>query len=169
SSTYGGSPAAPAASNQAAGAGARALVKTAANSSLGGAVLVDGRGMTLYALSAERAGRFICASSACTSIWHPLAASGAPSGSVGSLGTVKRPDGSEQVTYAGKPLYTFGRDTSPGQVGGQGIKDVGTWSAIRVGASPATSAGSSGSGSTGGAGTSGSGSSGGEAAGGYHY
>jgi hypothetical protein len=43
---------------------------------------------------------------------------------------VKRPGGSEQVTYKGMPLYTFAADYSPGQTNGQGIKDVGTWNAV---------------------------------------
>jgi len=51
---------------------------------------------------------------------------------VGSLGTVKRPDGTEQVTYKGEPLYTFAQDKEAGEANGQGIKDVGTWSAITV-------------------------------------
>ena len=55
-----------------------------------------------------------------------------PSGGVGSLGTVKRPDGTEQVTYKGMPLYTFAQDQKPGDAGGQGIKDVGTWTAVTV-------------------------------------
>jgi hypothetical protein len=49
-----------------------------------------------------------------------------------ALATVKRPDGSVQVTYKGEPLYTFAQDTSPGQANGQGIKDVGTWSAVTI-------------------------------------
>jgi predicted lipoprotein with Yx(FWY)xxD motif len=68
--------------------------------------------------------------------WHPLAApaGGKPSGSVGSLGTVKRPDGAMQVTYKGMPLYTFVQDQAAGDAKGQGIKDVGTWTAVTTGA-----------------------------------
>jgi len=55
---------------------------------------------------------------------------GAPSGSVGSLGTVKRPGGATQVTFKGMPLYTFAGDTKPGEAKGQGIKDVGVWTAV---------------------------------------
>jgi predicted lipoprotein with Yx(FWY)xxD motif len=108
-----------------------AVVKTASNSALG-TILVDSQGMTLYHLSGEQNGKFICTSSACVGVWHPLTApsGSAPSGAVGSLGAVKRPDGSMQVTYKGTPLYTFAEDRQPGETKGQGIKDVGTWSAV---------------------------------------
>jgi predicted lipoprotein with Yx(FWY)xxD motif len=122
------------------GAGA-VVVKSASNAALGTTVLVDAQGMTLYRLSAEQNGKFICTSSACLQVWHPLSASaGAPSGSVGSLGTVKRPDGTEQVTYKGMPLYTFASDQQPGEAKGQGIKDVGTWTAVTVAGGGSSSA-----------------------------
>jgi predicted lipoprotein with Yx(FWY)xxD motif len=114
--------------------GSVTLVKTASSSALGKTVLVDAQGMTLYALSGEHAGKFICTSSACVGVWHPLtvAAGSTPSGTVTSLSTLKRPDGTVQVTYKGMPLYSFAQDQSPGQASGQGIKDVGTWSAVAV-------------------------------------
>jgi predicted lipoprotein with Yx(FWY)xxD motif len=119
---------------------ANALVKTAANSKLGATVLVDAQRMTLYRLSGEQPGKFICASAGCLKVWHPLLASGssAPSGTVGSLGTVKRPGIGEQVTYKGMPLYTFAQDTAAGQANGQGIKDVGVWNAVTASASAAS-------------------------------
>jgi predicted lipoprotein with Yx(FWY)xxD motif len=107
-------------------------------------VLTNAQGMTLYSLSAERRGKFICASASCTQLWHPLSAgSAAPSG-VASLGTITRPDGSQQVTYKAMPLYTFAQDQHPGDAKGQGFKDVGTWSAVTVSgaAAPAASGGS---------------------------
>jgi predicted lipoprotein with Yx(FWY)xxD motif len=117
------------------------LVKSAANATLHATLLVNAQGMTLYALSGEQGGKFICTSSACTQIWHPLTASSAtPSGSVGSLGTVKRPDGTEQVTYKGMPLYTFSEDQTAGEAKGQGIKDVGTWTAVTIGGAQSSSA-----------------------------
>jgi predicted lipoprotein with Yx(FWY)xxD motif len=118
-----------------------ALVKTGSSSL--GTVLVNGSGMTLYALSAEQGGKFICTNSSCTAIWHPLTltAGTTPKGDVSALATVKRPDGTTQVTYKGAPLYTFAQDQQPGDTNGQGFKDVGTWSAVTVsGAAPATSA-----------------------------
>jgi predicted lipoprotein with Yx(FWY)xxD motif len=132
----------PSSSGQA--SGSAALVKTASNATLGSTVLTDAQGMTLYSLSVEHGGKFICTSSSCTQVWHPLSAStaGTPSG-VPSLGTVTRPDGTRQVTYKGMPLYTFAQDEGAGQAKGQGLKDVGTWSAATVSSAgaPATSTG----------------------------
>jgi predicted lipoprotein with Yx(FWY)xxD motif len=124
--------------------GASSLVKTASNATLGATVLTDARGMTLYRLSGEHAGKFICTSTGCLGVWHPLSASAGstPAGSVGSLGTIKRPDGTEQVTYKGMPLYTFASDQQPGQAKGEGLKDVGTWNAVKASASSASSASS---------------------------
>ncbi len=111
-----------------------------ASSSLG-TILVDAQGMTLYHLGGEQNGKFICTSTSCTGIWHPLtvSAGSTPSGTVGSLGMVKRPDGTTQVTYKGTPLYTFASDQQPGETKGQGIKDVGTWSVITVSSGSASS------------------------------
>jgi predicted lipoprotein with Yx(FWY)xxD motif len=116
-----------------------ASVKTARSSTLGATVLVNSQGMTLYHLSGEQNGKFICTSPSCVAIWHPLtvASGNTPSGAE-SLGTVKRPDGTEQVTYKGTPLYTFAQDTHEGEAKGQGFKDVGTWSAVTVGSSSAS-------------------------------
>ncbi len=122
-----------------------ALVKSAPNSKLGGTVLVNSQGLTLYHLSAEQGGKFICTSAGCTQVWHPLTVTAGtkPTGTVGSLGVVKRPDGTEQVTYKGMPLYTFAHDTAAGQDNGQGIKDVGTWTAVTTSAANASAPASS--------------------------
>jgi predicted lipoprotein with Yx(FWY)xxD motif len=127
----------PKASTSAPVSAGTALVRTASNATLGATVLTDPQGLTLYRLSGEENGKFICTNSSCTQVWHPLAAptSGAPSGAVGSLATVKRPDGTVQVAYKGMPLYTFTGDQRPGDAKGEGLKDVGIWNAIRLGAS----------------------------------
>jgi predicted lipoprotein with Yx(FWY)xxD motif len=105
------------------------VAKQAENATLGRTVLTTTRGRTLYSLSAETKGRFICTGS-CLSIWHPLVvpAGVKPTGPV-KLGTIKRPDGRTQVTFKGRPLYSFGGDSKAGEVNGEGIKDVGTWHA----------------------------------------
>jgi predicted lipoprotein with Yx(FWY)xxD motif len=163
-STSSSSPATPAPSSTGASSGA---VKTATNAKLGATVLVDAQGMTLYHLSGEGNGKFICDSAECEQHWPPLPAA-AKSASVGGLATVKRPNGMEQLTYDGEPLYTFKGDTAPGQVNGQGVVDGGRWSAVRTGASSASAAGGTGGGEGGSGGTGASGSSGGSS-GGYAY
>ena len=107
------------------------VVKEAQNDELGHPVLTNLKGLTLYSLSVEKNGRFICTDRACLSLWHPLVvhAGVRPTGPV-KLGTVRRPDGGPiQVTYHGRPLYRFVEDTKPGDVNGEGFKDVGTWQA----------------------------------------
>src|SRR3954468_4222226 len=104
---------------------------------LGKTVLVNRAGRTLYSLSAETNGRFIC-TAGCVSTWHPLLArrgqrpTGAP-----ALGTIRRATGQLQVTYKGKPLYTFAGDRKPGDAMGEGFKDVGVWhTAVVRGSAP---------------------------------
>ncbi|HWI95525.1 MAG TPA: hypothetical protein VNS60_05600 [Solirubrobacterales bacterium] len=101
----------------------------AENPTLGKTVLTTTKGRTLYSLSLEKNGTFICTAS-CLSVWHPLMvpAGVRPTGPV-KLGTVERPEGGTQVTYKGRPLYRFGGDSKAGQANGEGIKDVGTWHA----------------------------------------
>jgi predicted lipoprotein with Yx(FWY)xxD motif len=105
-------------------------ISTAQNSTLHKRILVTtGGGRTLYSLSAETHGRFVC-TGACTSDWPPLILKGGakPVG-VRGLGSIKRPDGRRQVTYKGKPLYRFDMDAKKGDVNGEGFHDVGTWHA----------------------------------------
>ena len=116
-----------------------------------GAVLVDQSGAALYASDEEADGKILC-TAGCLQFWTPVAASGAPTagdGVTGKLDTVKRPDGSTQVTYDGKPLYSFSED-QPGQVTGDGFKDSFdgqsfTWHAVTT---EGTSTGGSGGGRT---------------------
>jgi predicted lipoprotein with Yx(FWY)xxD motif len=119
---------------------AAAVVKLASVSALGAPVLVDAQGLTLYHLSGEQNGKWICTTATCLEVWHPLAApaGGAPRGSVGSLASVTRPGGATQVTFKGLPLYTYVGDTKPGEAQGQGIKDVGVWTAVTANGSAAS-------------------------------
>jgi predicted lipoprotein with Yx(FWY)xxD motif len=117
----------------------QAVVKSARNSALRETILVDRRGMTLYQLSVEKHGKFICTSS-CLSLWHPLVVKrGVTPAGAKSLGLVKRPDGRLQVTYKGGPLYTFVQDQKPGDVSGNGFKDVGVWHPAVVGKAASSS------------------------------
>lgn len=109
------------------------VAKEADNATLEERVLVTTKGRTLYSLSVEKKGHFQC-TGACLSSWKPLVVTAGvkPTGPV-KLGTVKRPDGRTQVTFKGLPLYSFFGDTKAGDANGEGIKDVGTWHAAKVG------------------------------------
>jgi predicted lipoprotein with Yx(FWY)xxD motif len=123
----------------------QAVVKT--RMVAGKTILVNRRGLTLYHLSVERKGHFICTSSACLAEWHPLVvARGTTPTGAKSLSTVKRPNGRSQVAYKGGPLYTFDEDHKPGDMKGNGFKDVGTWRIVTVSgtATPAPPASSGG-------------------------
>ncbi len=106
----------------------RTVAKTTEIAALGKTVLTTNRGRTLYSLSAETKGRFICTDPGCLATWKPLTVPKGvkPLGPV-SLGTRMRPDGRTQVTYKGLPLYSFNGDVKKGEANGEGIKDVDTW------------------------------------------
>lgn len=117
------------------------VVMTAKNKSLGQKILVNRNGRTLYSLSVERNGRFICTTSMCLSLWKPLviAKGSVPTGAA-HLTAVKRPDGRRQVAYRGAPLYAFSLDKRAGDVKGNGFKDVGVWRPATVSAAHASPA-----------------------------
>jgi predicted lipoprotein with Yx(FWY)xxD motif len=123
--------------NASSGTTSRTVVEVAKNPTLGKRVLATRSGLTLYSLSAERHGRFICTAS-CTSLWKPLLVSaGVKPGGAGDLTAVERPDGKRQVAYRGAPLYRFVQDMRPGDAKGDGFRDVGVWRPAVVGAKAA--------------------------------
>ena len=62
----------------------------------------------------------------CATFWPPVKGPAtAMSGVSGTLGTITRPDGTTQATYDGHPLYTFVKDTAPGQAKGNGVNAFG--------------------------------------------
>jgi predicted lipoprotein with Yx(FWY)xxD motif len=114
-----------------------------------GSVLVDQSGAALYVSEQESDGKVRC-TGACLGFWIPLEApSDEPTAAddvTGDLGTVKRPDGSMQVTHDGVPLYRFSEDKQPGQVTGDGLSDefdgeTFTWHAVTTDASSSESSG----------------------------
>jgi predicted lipoprotein with Yx(FWY)xxD motif len=126
----------PAAAALAGTAPTKRVVKLEESNS-GGTVLANLKGRTLYSLSVEKHGKFIC-TGGCLSVWHPLVVPKGvkPTGPV-KLGTVKRPDGRIQVSYQGRPLYSFAEDVKKGETNGEGFKDVGTWHAAKQATSSA--------------------------------
>jgi predicted lipoprotein with Yx(FWY)xxD motif len=95
-------------------------------------ILAATNGHTLYSLSVEKKGRFVCTGE-CLAVWKPVLVptGGKVIGPV-KLGSVKRPDGGRQATYRGLPLYTFAEDHKAGETNGEGAKDVGTWHAVKL-------------------------------------
>jgi predicted lipoprotein with Yx(FWY)xxD motif len=107
-----------------------------------GRVLVDSAGKALYAADEEADSSVVC-TGACTSFWVPLTIDGsAPSGDSlpSELDVVEREDGTRQVTFDGKRLYTFVED-EPREVTGDGFSDAFdgqqfTWHVVSVGDAP---------------------------------
>ena len=98
--------------------------------------LVDEEGKTLYLWEADKNGTSTC-TGPCAAAWPPVTTSGAPLAGSGVdkalLGTVKRADGTEQVTYNGHPLYYFVGDTAAGTAKGQGSKAFGaSWYVVNA-------------------------------------
>jgi predicted lipoprotein with Yx(FWY)xxD motif len=93
-----------------------------------GQIVVDSRGRSLYLFEKDSRGHSSC-SGLCASYWPPLLSNGRPAAIKGAkaslLGSIRRADGSRQVSYAGHPLYFFSGDTSRGQTNGEGLKDFG--------------------------------------------
>src|SRR5438132_9322804 len=106
-----------------------------AHASSYGTILFDGRGFVLYAFTHDPRGRTTC-SGACAKAWPPylvharaVAAQGA---NAKLLGTLRRSDGTTQVTYAGRPLYYYIGDRKPGQILCQNISEFGgRWLVVR--------------------------------------
>jgi predicted lipoprotein with Yx(FWY)xxD motif len=112
-----------------------------------GGVLASSNGRTLYHLTAEKRGKIAC-TGACAKAWPPLTIKKGSKPTAGTgikqakLGTIKRSDGSMQVTYNGYALYRFGGDTKKGDAKGEG--ENGVWFAV----SPAGTLVKSGGGAT---------------------
>jgi predicted lipoprotein with Yx(FWY)xxD motif len=115
------------------GSSARPAAVAGGSSALGH-IIVDSRGHTLYLFEKDRRGASAC-SGACLVYWPPLLTGGTPTAIKGAehglLGSIRRGDGTRQVTYAGHPLYRFFGDTKRGQTNGEGLKDFGAaWYAL---------------------------------------
>ncbi len=102
-----------------------------------GKVLVDGRGMTLYTLSADGQNTSTCATQ-CLQFWPAVSPGGTGKLSVTTARTTT-PDGTAIATVAGHPVYTFSQDQKPGDVNGEGINEFGgTWYAVSPTGQPVT-------------------------------
>ena len=98
-----------------------------------GAILVDGNGRTLYLLIEDERNQSNCDAS-CIQAWPPLLTAGDASAGEGLtaqvLKSIRRDDGSNQVTYNGWPLYYFSGDETPGDAKGQ--NSAGIWFVVSI-------------------------------------
>ena len=121
--------AAPASSS---GSGFDTALRATTNSSLG-PIVVDGAGRTLYRFDKDSASPPASnCEGACAKLWPPVLV-GTQISLTGVnrtlLGTIKRADGTVQLTLHGWPLYRYAGDSAPGDVNGEGIGGV--WFAAR--------------------------------------
>lgn len=99
-------------------------------------ILVDSKGNTLYYFEKDKqGGTSSTCSGACAQVWPPYTTSGTPKGQKGAvaskLGTIKRSDGTTEVTYNGWPLYTYAGDKKPGDTNGNNFEQFGAeWYAL---------------------------------------
>lgn len=100
----------------------------------GSAGFVSPAGMTVYTFDADNAtpGVSQC-SAACTVVWPPLTP---PAGAqfAPPFAVITRSDGSQQVTYSGRPLYVYSGDRKPGDTFGDKLVQFGAeWDIARPG------------------------------------
>jgi predicted lipoprotein with Yx(FWY)xxD motif len=101
-----------------------------------GKILTKNSGFTVYVFSHDKKNKDTCVKIAgCTDLWPPVTTKAKPIAGSGIkaslLGTIKLPNGSHQVTYNGKPLYTYSADFSPRQTDYVGQSQFGgTWYAV---------------------------------------
>jgi predicted lipoprotein with Yx(FWY)xxD motif len=101
--------------------------------------VVTSDGFTLYRFDKDSAtpSASTCVG-ACATTFPPVLGDGVPAVEglpTDEIGTVGRPDGTQQLNLNGWPLYRFSKDAAPGDVKGDGMG--GTWRAIGVDGRPA--------------------------------
>ena len=99
-----------------------------------GRILADGSGQAVYIFDRERSKRSRCYGD-CARAWPPVLTKAAPRAGSGArsglLGTTRRRDGRRQVTYRGRPLYSY-VDDAPGRVLCHNVDEFGgLWLVIR--------------------------------------
>jgi predicted lipoprotein with Yx(FWY)xxD motif len=102
-------------------------------------IFTDLKGNTLYYEANDTGGKLNCTGQ-CAVIWPPLLA---PAGEStippvftvpGKFATIADPDGKQQVTYNGWPLFAFSKDPKPGDITGEGV--AGRWHAASTDLQP---------------------------------
>jgi predicted lipoprotein with Yx(FWY)xxD motif len=107
-------------------AAADVTVTTKHNDKLGTVLAAGDKKLTVYLFESDKGTTSTC-SGACATAWPPVIGKGAADGKVkpAQLGTIKRADGTVQLTYHGHPLYYYAKDKDDEDAYGQGVKQFG--------------------------------------------
>ena len=103
-----------------------------------GMLLTANNGFTLYEFSRDSRNKNACVHiRGCAAVWPAVTTKAKPVATRGVnaklLGTIKLPNGSRQVTYAGHPLYRYSGDFGPRQTDYIGVSlEGGTWYGINA-------------------------------------
>jgi predicted lipoprotein with Yx(FWY)xxD motif len=91
---------------------------------MSGGVMVNSASMTLYTFDKDTAnsGKSAC-NGPCAALWPAVTASS------GDYSVITRDDGSQQLTYKGKPLYLYAKDQKPGDMMGDNFKEI--WHVVK--------------------------------------
>jgi predicted lipoprotein with Yx(FWY)xxD motif len=98
--------------------------------SLGTVLTTSGFALYRYSKDSGKPSKSNCTGK-CATTWPPVIEDGPIGTNVidpKMMGSLRRPDGTEQLTINGWPVYRYAKDTAPGAVTGQGVD--GAWSAI---------------------------------------
>ena len=152
------------------GSGLDAVLRATTNSTLG-PIVVDGAGRTLYRFDNDSASPPASnCEGACAKLWPPVLV-GTQISLTGVnralLGTIKRADGTVQLTLHGWPLYRYAGDSAPGDVNGEGVGGV--WFAVKPTGAKALPAGSTSNSTSGNSSNTGNSSTSTGSSGGYGY
>ena len=90
-------------------------------------VMVDHKSMTLYTFDKDAPGKSNC-NTTCADNWPPLMAMSTDQ-PAGQWKIIKRDDGMMQWAYQDKPVYTFAKDSAPGDMKGDKMMDK--WHVIK--------------------------------------
>ena len=87
-----------------------------------GKVLADPNGMTVYTYAKDPKGKSVC-NGQCAAKWPPVKAAD-DAKPFGDYSIIVRDDGTRQWADENRPLYTYVKDTKPGDVNGDFVNGV---------------------------------------------
>ena len=121
-----------------------AQAKLILRSSRFGKVIFGVNGKVVYMFGRDKAGTSRCYG-LCATAWPPLLTKGAPTAGPGLnaklLGTTRRKDGTQQVTYNHHPLYFYSSDKTGKIMCQHAVMHGGIWLVLKANGTPNTAKG----------------------------